>query len=92
LVQNFKERSFMASDGTWSSVWAVMLRTEAYAVTQGQGLEEIIVAIYFLTEKDRAEVHAGRIAGKVRDLKGMQGKSLYRLYSNNPRGWKPRPY
>lgn len=69
-----------------------MLRTEAYAVTRGQGLDESIVAVYFLTEKDRAEVHADRIDGKVRALKGMQGKSLYRLYSNDPRGWKPRPY
>lgn len=69
-----------------------MLQTEAYAVTYGEGLDEHIIAIYFLTEEDRAEAHAGRIDGRVRPLKGMQGKALCRLYSKNPRGWKPRPY
>lgn len=69
-----------------------MLQTEAYAVTTGKGLDESIVAVYFLTERDRAETHAGRIDGQVRSLKGMQGKSLYKLYTNNPRGWKPRLY
>ncbi len=69
-----------------------MIKTEAYAVTLGKKLDEKIIAIYFLTEKDRAEAHATRIDGEVRALKGMQGKSLYRLYSNDPRGWEPRTY
>lgn len=54
-----------------------MLQTEAYAVTYGEGLDEHIIAIYFLTEEDRAEAHAGRIDGRVRPLKGMQGKALF---------------
>ena len=69
-----------------------MLKVEAYAVTTGQALDEMIIAIYFLTEKDRAEAHASRIDGNVRVLKGMQGLSLRKLYNDNPRGWEPRPY
>lgn len=69
-----------------------MLQVEAYAVTLGDGIDEKIVAVYFLTDKDRAETHAAHIDGNVRSLRGMQGKSLLRIFTNDPRGWVPRLY